>query len=289
LRDALFDEDPALRDQAAIVLGRAGDDIATPFLVEALGRNDHKIREQATKILGNLRDPSAVDPLLDALKNYRLRYLTVLALGKIGDLKAYDAIMDRLENDPHTDVRGYCVVALGWMGATAAVPRLLRLLKEEPEIKWTPETLVRLGAVGKAPLFGTDVAKGLPALKNGWGQCVEKQKVLQTEYLDRTSCQSTGPRADLAFKAEISEGALVVLRARHLLKGANLTVPLEVHINGRKVHVVEITPDFTEFRLPTDKSVFRDRQGNHSVTLKMNKNGKFEVDHVLVLSVDEAF
>ncbi len=286
LRDALFSDSPELRDQAAFILGRAGDTIATPFLIEALGRDDYKMRDQATKALGVLRDPAAVDALLDALKQYRLRYLTVLTLGKIGDLRAYDALMDRLENDDHTDVRGHCVIAFGWMEATAAVPRLIRLLREEPEIKWTPETLVRLGAPGAPPLFGTDVAKGLPALKSGWGRCVEKEKVIDSQnYLGRTSCETTGGRAELSFPADIPDDSIIILRARNLQSQEMLKTPLEIFVDGRKAHEIEITPNFAEYRLPTPKGTFKPGR-QHRMTFKLNNNGKFEVDHALVLTAE---
>ena len=210
----------------------------------------------------------------------------MLTLGKIGDMRAYDALMDRLENDDHSDVREHCVIAFGWMGAKAAVPRLLGLLREDPSIKSTAETLVRLDAVGRAPLYGTDVAEGLPALREGWGKCYEKDDIIEGEYLGRTTCETKGPRADLVFLAEITGGALLVVRARHLLEGASLTTFLEIDINGRKAHSVELVPSFTEFRLPLDRSFFKSGQGLQRITLKMNKNGRFEVDHVLLLATD---
>ena len=43
---------------------------------------------------------------------------------------------DVTDKDRYTDVRGYAVVGLGWLGEKAAIPRLVRLLAEEPEINF---------------------------------------------------------------------------------------------------------------------------------------------------------
>jgi arylsulfatase A-like enzyme len=283
LRDALYDDDPAIRDKAALALGGLGDAAAVPVLIEALGRDDLKVREEATKLLGDLRDPMAVEPLIETVAEERTRYLSVLALGKIGDPRAYDTLMDVLQYDTHTDVRGYAVVALGWMGRPAAVPRLLRVLREEPEIKWTAEALVRLGAVGEGPLYGTDVAKGAPALVSGWGDCREKELILPDEFLERTKCATKGSTARLAFFAAAPGGATLIVRARHLLADKGATARLAILVDRREIASIELRgEEMHETRVEVGPGVFP--PGRHTVELELGQPGAFEVDHFLVLA-----
>ncbi len=282
MRDALFDEDPDIRDRAALVLGRLGDRAAGPGLIEALGRNDVKIREQAIRMLGRLGDPETADALIEALAEDRTRYLVVLALGKIGNSKAMGALMDVLEHDRYTDVRGYAVVGLGWLGLAEAVPRLVRVLRQEPEIKWTAEALVRLGGIGKAPVFGTDAARGLPALTRGFGRCTEKPKIVHGEFLGRTLCRSLGRTAELGFEADAPHGATVILRARHLLADKGRAAQLIVRIGGNEVFGVKLGGELEEFRIETPAGVWP--AGTHRVVLALDQVGAFELDHFVVLA-----
>ncbi len=280
MRDALFDDYPSIRDQAALVLGRLGDSAAAPALIEALGRDDVDTREQAVRMLGRLGDPTTVEPLLEALDEERIRYLVVLALGKIGNLKAYDALMNVLEHDRYTDVRGYAVVALGWLEADQAAPKLIRVLREEPEIKWTAESLIRLGAVGRAPLFGTDIAEGLPGLLGGFSRCTEKPKIVHGEFMGRTTCRTKGHIAKLSFEASAPNGATVILRARHLLSDKGLEPVLTIRVDEREVAKVHLHGELEELRIDTPAW----SPGGHGVVLQLEKSGRFEVDHLLVLA-----
>jgi HEAT repeat protein len=282
LVEALYDPEPALRDEAALTLGRMGDRAAAGALTEALGRDDVKIREQAIRMLGRLGDPSTVDALIEALVEDRTRYLTVLALGKIGDARALEPLLEVVDKDRYTDVRGYAVVALGWLGERAAIPRLVRVLAEEPEIKWTSEALVRLGAVGQAPLFGVDAVDGLGAAAAGLGSCTAKEKIIHGEFLGRTTCRTVGARASLSFQAEAPEGATVLLSGRHLLRDKGAEVGLRVAVDGVPVGRVVLGAALSEHRIETPGEVWE--AGRHKVTLRLERAGAFEVDHLLVLA-----
>ena len=76
-------------------------------------------------------------------------------------------------------------MALGWLQDQRALPRLMRILIEEPELKWTTEALLRLGALDKGLIYGTDVAKGSPALVSGFGKCVEQKRVVGDKFMGR--------------------------------------------------------------------------------------------------------
>jgi HEAT repeat protein len=282
MHDALFHDDPAVRDRAGLALGRLGDSTAAPALVEALGRNDLQIREKAIRILGQLADPSTTEPLLAALSELRNRYLVILALGKIGDPRAYGPLMKILDSDDRTDVRGYAVLSLGWLELPEATSRLIRILKEEPEIKWTPESLIRLGAIGKAPLFGTDIAKNLPPLKRGFGKCIEKRRIIHHEFMGRTTCQTIARVAEISFFADAPNRATAILRARHLLDDKSQTASLTIQVDGRQIGHVELIPDFQEFRIDTQPGIWSPKE--HKVTLTLSKAAPFELDYFLVLA-----
>ncbi|MDJ0765129.1 MAG: sulfatase-like hydrolase/transferase [Myxococcota bacterium] len=280
--DALFDIDPELRDRAGLILGQHRDRAATPALVEALGRDDVGVREKAIRALGRLQDKTAVPHLLEALVEERTRYLVVLALGKIGDARAYDALIDVLDHDRFQDVRGYAVVALGWLGLEKAIPRLIRVLRDEPEIKWTAESLVRLGAVGEAPLFGTDVAQGMGSTLSGFTTCKEKPPFVDGAFLNRTACRTAGNSATLRFFAFAPNGATVILRARHLLKDNRKTPLLTIRVDGAQVGKAPLLGKFQEVRLQTNGNIWT--EGKHVISLHLDRNGPFELDHFLVLA-----
>jgi hypothetical protein len=158
----------------------------------------------------------------------------------------------------------------------------VRVVREEPEIKWAAESLVRLGAVGSAPVFGTDLTRGQKALKKGWGRCTEKERIIPGEFLGRTVCRSSGPKAVLRFHVDAPSGATVILRARHLLRDEGLSVPLSIRVDGVEVAVVELTGKFQEARMTVAGSVWA--AGEHKIDFNLGDKGKFELDHFLVVA-----
>lgn len=282
LRDALYDDDPEIRDRAARALGELGDRSAVPVLIEALGRDDLKVREHAIRLLGRLGDPRATEPLIETIAEDRTRYLSVLALGKLGDRRAFDPLMEVLDHETHTDIRGYTVVAFGWLRFPEAIPRVLRVLREEPELRWTPEALIRLDAVGRHPLYGTDVARGARALGQGWGKCEAKPWIVHGDFLGRTLCRTTGRSAALTFEVRAPEGATVILRARHLFEDRGVAAELVISVDGQELGRATLGGDHREFRVQTPGRAWD--PGSHRVVLELDRPGRFEVDHLLVLA-----
>ena len=283
LEDALFSDDPGVRDRAAMALARMGDDAAVPALIEALGRADLGVRKEAIRHLGRLGDPLAVEPLIETIAEARTRYLTVLALGQIRDPRAYTTLRDVLAHETQTDVRGYAVLALGWLGLPEAIPLLLRALAREPELRWTAESLVRLGAAGEAPLFGTDMDRRAADAGGGWAGCHEKPLVMHDEFLDRTTCRSQGRVATLRFAADLTGHGELIVRGRHLDADPARTIPLAVEVGGRTVAVVELEGRHREIRLAIPEGTWP--RGEREVTLRLAEKGAFELDHLLVLDV----
>ncbi len=288
LFEALSHDVSSLRIEAALILGNDNAFEAVPALIEALARDDDDIKREAIKALGKLRAFEAAEFLLDILHTSKLKYQAVLSLGMIGDYAAYQPLLDIINSNDQLDVRGYAVVALGWLAAVDSIPRLLKLLAQEPEIKWTTETLVRLGAVGHSPLFGTDATNNSKELRSGWGVCNEKDYIIPSEYLNRSVCETVGSRADLLFEVIPDNNTFLIIRARRLPEDVAdvIPIPLNIFLNGRLVGSLDLTVDFSEARIPINKSLFRTPPTKNNFVLKLASKGRFELDHLLVLAAD---
>ena len=73
---------------------------------------------------------SAVEPLLEALEDLRLRWGAIVALGDIGDARAVEHIIPLLDDrDPL--IKGAAAIALGKIGDSRAVEPLIQVLTNE--------------------------------------------------------------------------------------------------------------------------------------------------------------
>lgn len=88
---------------------------------------------------GESRLPTAVPELLAALKHDdgNIRRLAASALGKIGDTRAVQPLLDLLAVESKPQVRQYAVKALGEIGSTMALPILTRIAQDENEKTYT--------------------------------------------------------------------------------------------------------------------------------------------------------
>ncbi len=139
-----------------------------PALVQALGDQDPKVREQAAAQLGRLgpQAHAAVAPLMAALGHADpyLRGAAAVALGQIGEA-AVSALAQALGRGD-TELRRSAAIALGRMGAAAgpALPQLLRLLSDaSAQVRQVAaDTLGGLGAVaGVAQAASPDLTRCL--------------------------------------------------------------------------------------------------------------------------------
>lgn len=115
---------------------RSSEDI--DGLIEALSyENDHNIRLSAASALGKIGDPRAVEPLIDALEDQVIvKEVVALALGEIGDPQAVEPLINELENE-RWEVRGTAAKALGKIGDDRATKPLSQLLDDKIEIvRW---------------------------------------------------------------------------------------------------------------------------------------------------------
>ena len=170
LSSAMRDSRPAVRENAASILGILGSPAATPVLIGALQDPVPAVRLQAAKALGRVGDPSAVAALLTALQNADeqlgsqifsslvrlghvavsalietstsgsswMRWHCIRALGDIRDLRALPVLVRALADNDHS---------IAWMGAKAlvqfgrlSVGHVLRLLTNAEVTPWLVET-----------------------------------------------------------------------------------------------------------------------------------------------------
>jgi HEAT repeat protein len=88
--EALRNEDPNVRWEAARALGVTRDPRAVEPLIAALGDRDPDVRRKAALSLGKIRDPKAVEPLLTCSvkdENQVVRWAAAWGLGKFPDRK----------------------------------------------------------------------------------------------------------------------------------------------------------------------------------------------------------
>jgi len=169
LIDALQDEDWQVRAEAATALGKIGDAKAIGPLIVALGDYEtpilpsERVRQAAAKalvefgepavnpliyafvdksgwvrsgaveVLGEIGEP-AIDPLIETLKSkeygWGYRSNAAKALGEIGDLRAFDPLIDALQ-DEYSGVRKEAATALGKIGDPRAVEPLIESLGDK--------------------------------------------------------------------------------------------------------------------------------------------------------------
>ncbi len=159
LKKALMDED--VRNEAKEALEKMGDSVIEPMtnmesqnnlirkpnierfeankdvegLIKALKYKDADVRWEAAMALGKIGDERAVEPLIQALredKDVPVRALASGALGMIRDKRAVEPLIQALINED-MDVRKLAAEALGKIGKPA-VESLLQLLKDEDKL-----------------------------------------------------------------------------------------------------------------------------------------------------------
>jgi hypothetical protein len=158
---------------------------------------------------------------------------------------------------------------------------MMKIMIEEPEIKWTPETVIRLGGLSRGAVFGFDATA--EAVRNGTGlhNCREKARVISDEYMDRTTCDTVGAAATVRFNTDAVQGATVIMRLRHLLPDASLRPGGVLRINGREVAKFEFAGAFAEHRIPLPELNLR--SGTQAVEIILTRRGSWQIDHFLLV------
>ncbi len=124
-------DNAAIRRNAALELGRIGDQRAEAVLVKLLEDSDANTRVNATLALGWMQSKSAVPRLIEALQGSDkwMRRRAAQALGQIGDQSAVEALLPCISDDD-AHVRENTILALGWLKAGEAVPALVNIITD---------------------------------------------------------------------------------------------------------------------------------------------------------------
>jgi HEAT repeat protein len=149
--------------EAVKYFSRNPDQRAVKFLIPLLQSANKDMPSWAAGALGASRDKRAVKPLIKLLtrkppvrnkekKNiYRYKRSAVLALGKIGDKRAYPLLVDALKDE---ELKGFAILALGHLQDKRATPILATYLSDpSPHIR--SFAIRSLGQIGDFSLFDT--------------------------------------------------------------------------------------------------------------------------------------
>ena len=154
----LTHEDRHIRGNAAFIVGRLGDPRGFQVIAEILadrsdrpegqgiprGRRHGRYhaasqigtdRYYAAHLLGDLRDPQAVPILVSLLKDPEVNYIVPWALGQIGDKRAIGPLINALDDDSPS-MRVLAIYALETLNAKEAIPRLMALLDDPPDVEF---------------------------------------------------------------------------------------------------------------------------------------------------------
>ncbi|MET0339543.1 MAG: sulfatase-like hydrolase/transferase [Polyangiales bacterium] len=287
LRRLVHVEDPHVRARAAVSLGRLRDRAAVPALIDALWVAPSQYeREEAVRWLGRLGDPAAVEPLLSLLPEFGLRYLLAVALGEIGDRRAYPALSDMLAWESRTNIRDEVVRGLGLLGDPRAIPLLRDVLVREPALKNTAESLVRLGALERGALGGTDVGPDTRGLR-GFDDCIAGPLRHDWDYLERTHCTATSTEVTLSMplpRTLRGRDAVLVLRARRA--DASGPARCAVQVDAHALGTLAGTSAFAEQRFELPRTAVTDARA--TLTLRCEGDARLTVDHALIVPRPDA-
>jgi len=290
LRRLVASEDPGIRSRAAVSLARLRDKSALPALTDALwlAPNPYE-REEAVRWLGRLGDANALDPLLNLLPETHTRHLVVLALGELGDARAFEPLVQTLGWDHNTNVRDGVVRALATLGDPRALGVLLPLVEDDSALRNTGEALVRLNALGRGLLGGSDIDRRAAQLGSGLTACHQGPLRHDWDFQQRTYCKTSQkhvhwnvevPRA--VYEAPDGNSLLISLRRAD----APSAISVELHL-GQHAFTVEVDGAWKEqrFTLPPHSLP----KGQIQAELVIEQSGaRIELDHVLIVPLQHA-
>jgi HEAT repeat protein len=165
----LEDPDPTVRIEAVKSLADSNKPEAIEYIIQATGDPDEGVSCKAIDSLGRLRATAATNILVQKLflRDIPLaqKKRILVALGRMGDVKACQPIMEFMRQDTEPDVVGTAIFALGEIGDQSALPQLEAIQKDGKD-----EHLSRLAseAIAKidAKLSPATVAVTVPALED---------------------------------------------------------------------------------------------------------------------------
>jgi len=156
LFDRLETGDAAVRSQTTGLLIAMGPE-ALPGVVEELGSALASRARLAARVLGDMQNPGGIEFLADNLRHAEdsVRRECALALGRIGDDRAAQALGKALESGPQ--VASLAATALGACRGRGAVQILIKSAAErrlpEPVLREVVKSLGRMGHASATPVL----------------------------------------------------------------------------------------------------------------------------------------
>ena len=160
---ALAQAESWLAPRIADILARHGDIVVDPLLALLHDSDRHTARAWAANVLGEIGAPAALPALIRSLDDPddEVRAKAATALGRLGDRRALQPLLDHLLVDPAPFVRVRIASTLGQFGGPEVVNRLVRTLGDPAW--WVRlrgvEALEQIGPSAEGPLV---VALGDP-------------------------------------------------------------------------------------------------------------------------------
>lgn len=247
---------PAHRLRAGIALGRLRRESAEPALIEALRAQQPILRRQAAVYLGRIGTAAAIAPLLGQKGDVHAGIDVALALGRIGARTGRDAVLgplvEWLKVEEREDVVSELCRALLALGDRRAIPALLQALALRPGLSWAAAALVGLGALDRpgSALGGMDLGPGAAARAPGFSGCRGRDDAWRSEELGGAVCQLRRREAALRFPMRRLAPAY---EARLRLQPGALDLgeaTLALSLNGRPLPPQRMQPGWQELRVP---------------------------------------
>jgi hypothetical protein len=133
----LDSDDGETRLEGVKALGESKEVKAIPYLIQAVGDPDMRVKAKAIDLLGALRADDATPVLVQYLflrtTDPPLMQRILAALGKIGDPRGAQPIVELLQRDLDPETRGTAIFALGEIGAPEALDRLNQIAKNDSD------------------------------------------------------------------------------------------------------------------------------------------------------------
>jgi HEAT repeat protein len=137
----LGDDDPNRRLEAVKSLGDSNDPKAIDYLIQAVNDPDPRVQSKAVDYLGKLHaadsTPFLIQKLFTVGTKDRLRQRIVMTLGKIGDPRASQPLLQYVLQDVNPDIRGAGIYAIGEIGDQSVHEDLQQLsaYENDPRLK----------------------------------------------------------------------------------------------------------------------------------------------------------
>lgn len=144
----LASDDPAKRLEAVKSLGASKDSKAIEYLIQALGDSEVRVQAKAIQMLGDIgandATPVLVQYLLLRTTDANMKQLILASLGKIGDTRAAQPLIEFLQRDVDVPTRATAIFALGEIAAPESVDALEHIAQTDED-----QTVRRLASEAK--------------------------------------------------------------------------------------------------------------------------------------------